>query len=286
MSLDAYRGFVMLAMASGGLGLARVAKSHQGSPIWEFLGYHTDHVAWRGCSFWDLIQPSFMFMVGVSMPFSYANRRRLGQSWGALLRHAATRSLILIALAVFLSSPGGKGTNFVFTNVLAQIGLGYTFLFLLLNRRPVEQIAVALAILAAYWAWFAGYPLPPAGFDFKSVGLDEQWTRLTGFAAHWEKNTNAAAVFDAWFLNLFPRPGGKPFVFNEGGYATLNFIPSLATMIFGVVCGEWLRSPRTPGASMRGSALGGRALPRGRRGARRDLLPVGQADLDAVVGRL
>ena len=66
VSLDAYRGFIMLAMASSGLGLSRVAKDFPDSKVWQFLGYQTDHVAWAGCSFWDLIQPSFMFMVSIA----------------------------------------------------------------------------------------------------------------------------------------------------------------------------------------------------------------------------
>jgi predicted acyltransferase len=67
-------------------------------------------------------------------------------------------------------------------------------------------------------------------------------------AAHWDKNTNAAAAFDQWFLNLFPRE--KPFVYNGGGYLTLSFIPSLATMIFGMLAGELLRSPRATGQKL------------------------------------
>src|SRR5205814_6108212 len=64
-SLDAYRGFIMLVMASGGFAFAKVAREHfQGDPVWGFLAYQFDHVAWGGCAFWDLIQPSFMFMVG------------------------------------------------------------------------------------------------------------------------------------------------------------------------------------------------------------------------------
>jgi predicted acyltransferase len=62
---------------------------------------------------------------------------------------------------------------------------------------------------------------------------------LSGFAAHWDKNSNLAWAFDTWFLNLFPR--GAPFQFNGGGYATLSFIPTLATMILGLLAGGVLR---------------------------------------------
>jgi predicted acyltransferase len=74
------------------------------------------------------------------------------------------------------------------------------------------------------------------------VGVTQEWLRehgLSGFAAHWQKNSNLAWQFDTWFLNLFPRQ--KPFVFNTGGYATLSFIPTLATMTLGLLAGGILR---------------------------------------------
>ena len=72
---------------------------------------------------------------------------------------------------------------------------------------------------------------------------------VTGFAAHWDKNTNLAARVDQWFLNLFP--GERPFVYNGGGYLTLNFVPSLATMIFGLLAGGVLRSARAGAEKVR-----------------------------------
>src|SRR5436309_16118479 len=57
MSLDAYRGFVMLLMISAGLYASRVAKSFPDNAVWQFFGNETDHAAWRGCTLWDLIQP-------------------------------------------------------------------------------------------------------------------------------------------------------------------------------------------------------------------------------------
>ena len=96
---------------------------------------------------------------------------------------------------------------------------------------------------------------------------------MTGFFAHWNKNANVAAAFDRWFLNLFPHPADHPFVFNEGGYATLNFVPSIATMLFGVLAGELLRSRPEPRrqapdvAGGRGGVLGARPGPRRQRSA-------------------
>jgi heparan-alpha-glucosaminide N-acetyltransferase len=242
LSLDAYRGTIMLLMASSGLGLAGVARQFPTSSVWQFLGHHADHAEWTGCTLWDLIQPAFMFMVGVALPWSLANRRARGASFGRMFGHALWRSLVLVLLAVFLSSVGDRQTDWVFANVLAQIGLGYPFLFLLAFTKPRIQWTAALVILLAYWLLFCLYPLPPAIFDWASVGIGPDWPRLSGFAAHWEKNANAAAAFDQWFLNLFPRQ--QPFVFNSGGYQTLNFVPSLVTMIFGLLTGQLLRSTR------------------------------------------
>jgi predicted acyltransferase len=249
VSLDAYRGFIMLAMASSsGFALAEVAKHFAGNAVWEFVGYHTDHVAWVGCGFWDLIQPAFMFMAGVSIPYSYASRKAKGESETKILFHVGVRSLVLVLLGVFLSSNGSQTPGHIFVNVLTQIGLGYLFVYLLRGRGLAVQLGATAAILVGYWLWFALYPLPPAGFDYSSVGLPKDWTYQPGFFSHWEKHTNAAARFDVWLLNLFPAYYAKPFVLNKEGYPTLNFIPSMATMIFGLMAGELLRTPKSAAA--------------------------------------
>ena len=248
MSLDAYRGLVMVLMVSAGLGIPAVVRNfertpglgHLKTPLWDRLAFHTDHVPWVGCSLWDLIQPSFMFLVGTALAFSLASRRAKGQSFGRMLAHAAVRSAVLVFLGIFLISNWSARTEWTFTNVLTQIGLGYTFLFLLAWLKPRWQFAAAAGILVACWAAFALYP-PSTG----AGTLPADWQRLEGFAAHWEKHANLAARVDRWFLNLFPRPGGKPFEFNSGGYATLNFIPSLATMVFGLLAGQLIRSGRS-----------------------------------------
>ena len=259
-SLDAYRGFVMLAMASGGAGALAGFVDHGNDVSSHILGtlrHQLDHVAWRGGVFWDMIQPSFMFMVGVAMPFSFASRTARGEPWTRMLGHALVRSAVLVVLAVFLASNGSRYTHYSFVNVLGQIGLGYTFVFLLLNRPPAVQLAAALTILVADWLLFALYPLPGSEFPFAEFGVRDSSIIMTGFFGHWNMNANVAAAFDRWFLNLFPQPPGRPFVFNEGGYATLNFIPSMATMTFGVLAGELLRSGRDRMVKLRTLLLAG-----------------------------
>jgi predicted acyltransferase len=253
-SLDAYRGFIMLVMASGGFGFAKVAQQSRGDLLWQFLGYEFDHVAWVGCSFWDLIQPSFMFMVGVAMPYSYASRSAKGHTPLQNFGHVLARSLILIALAIFLSSNGEKQPHFVFTNVLAQIGLGYAFVYFFLGRGVRVQLAAIVVILIGYWLFFYLFPLRGPDFDYKAVGAAKEHFNDSLFA-HWNKNSNVAAAFDEWFLNFFPRE--SPFIYNEGGYQTLNFIPSMATMLFGLMAGDVLRSDRAARTKLRLLLMGG-----------------------------
>ncbi|MCI0538391.1 MAG: DUF5009 domain-containing protein [Verrucomicrobiales bacterium] len=254
-SLDAYRGAIMLLMASSGLGIPQVAAKFPGSAVWKFLGYEYEHAAWTGCTLWDLIQPAFMFMVGVALPWSMANRQARGETFGKMFAHALWRALILVLLGVFLTSAWSRRTEWYFTNVLSQIGLGYPFLFLLFWTKPRTQWFAAFSILVAYWMMFALYPLPPPNFDWTGVGVPADWPHLTRFAAHWEKNANLAAVFDGWFLNLFPREAA--FTHSAGGYQTLNFVPSLATMIFGMSAGRLLRGDLDMEAKLKRLLLAG-----------------------------
>jgi heparan-alpha-glucosaminide N-acetyltransferase len=251
-SIDAYRGFVMILMMGEVLRLCAVAEAIPGSAFWSFLCWHQSHVEWIGCSLHDLIQPGFSFLVGVALPFSLASRSARGQSVGTQTLHAAWRAMFLILLGVFLRSIGRPQTYWTFEDTLTQIGLGYFFLYLL-GRTTVRIQWIAFALLLiGYWAAFVFWPAPGTDFDFSKVGVTAAWLQqhgLSGFAAHWQKNANLAWAFDTWFLNLFPRE--KPFVFNGGGYATLSFVPTLATMVLGLVAGGVMRSDRASFAKLR-----------------------------------
>ncbi|MBZ5623606.1 MAG: DUF5009 domain-containing protein [Acidobacteriia bacterium] len=245
--MDTYRGFVMLLMMAEVLQLARVAHAFPGNWFWSFLAYHQTHVDWAGCSLHDTIQPGFSFLVGVALPYSIANRLAKGATFRQMFGHALWRSLLLVALGIFLRSMHSTQTYFTFEDTLTQIGLGYPFLFLL-GFRPPRWVWYALAaVLTGYWLAWALYPVAGPAFNYQSVGVPPTWQHhYSGFAAHWNKNSNLGNAFDQWFLNLFPRTA--PFVANGGGYLTLSFIPTLGTMILGLVAGRWLRAgaPQIP----------------------------------------
>lgn len=244
-SADVYRGFVMLLMMAEVLHFGDISEALPESTFWSFLSFHQDHVEWVGCSLHDMIQPSFSFLVGVVLPYSIASRLTQESSFNKVFFHALKRSLILILLGIFLRSQYKTQTYFTFEDTLSQIGLGYPFLFLLGFRSQKVQISALIIILVGYWLAFALYPLPDVNFDYASVGVTKDWEyNLTGFAAHWNKNTNFAWAFDQWFLNLFPRE--KPFIRNAGGYSTLSFIPTLGTMILGLLAGNTLKSDIIP----------------------------------------
>jgi len=255
-SIDAYRGLVMFLLLAERLNIGAVARALPDSAVWQFLAAQQQHVPWTGGVLHDMIQPSFSFLVGAALPFSVANRRARGQSPEAVTGHAFLRALILVLLGIFLRSVGKSQTNFTFEDTLTQIGLGYGFLYLL-ALRPVRDQWIALgALLAGYWLAFALWPLPGADFDWTRTGVTTgDPGLLPGFAAHWSKNTNPAWAFDVWFLNLFPREA--PFAFNKGGYATLSFLPTLGTMILGLLAGEVVRDGRPAGAKLRWLVIAG-----------------------------
>jgi heparan-alpha-glucosaminide N-acetyltransferase len=241
VAIDAYRGFVMLLMMAEVLRLSEVSRAYPGNPFWAFLAFNQTHVEWSGCSLHDMIQPSFSFLVGVALPYSLASRLRKGAQPRTLFAHALWRSFLLVALGIFLRSMHSTQTYFTFEDTLTQIGLGYPFLFLLGFRSPRWQWGAFGTILFGYWLAWALYPAPGPHFDYAAVGVPPDWHHnFSGFASHWNKNSNLGNAFDQWFLNLFPR--SHSFVANGGGYLTLSFIPTLGTMILGLIAGRWLRT--------------------------------------------
>lgn len=261
LSLDAYRGFIMVCLAFGGFGLAKTAELHlrtePDSGLWRFLLAQWEHGEWVGWGFWDLIMPAFMFMVGMAMPFSQARRVNDGQTRGQRLRHLAVRTGVLILLGIFLTSHAQPKSPWSLTNTLVQIGLCYPLVYWCLGRGWRTQAAVAAGSLVVTWFLFVLH----GGAATPGPGITAEWAARhhAGLGTAWWKNSNLAHVLDVWLLNMLPQP--TPFVANAGGYQTLNFLPSLATMIGGLMCGEWVRRPEvTEGRKLRVLLQAGTAL--------------------------
>ena len=247
-SVDAYRGLVMFLMMAEVLELARVAKAIHDGAVWQFLAFHQTHAR--------------MVRLFAARPHSAVVHfpRRRGV---AVLYRQPPRPRTAAGLDDRRTPPGGRScwcslasscarsadphTYFTFEDTLSQIGLGYFPLFLLGFTKPKWQWLALAVVLIGYWAAFALYPVAGTGFDYAAVGVSPKWAaafNFTGFAAHWNKNSNLAWAFDRWFLNLFPARL-NPFLFNTGGYATLSFIPTLGTMILGLIAGGWIKGGGT-----------------------------------------
>jgi heparan-alpha-glucosaminide N-acetyltransferase len=211
ISLDAYRGFIMLLLVSEGFGFGML-KNHSG---WAWLAAQADHAAWEGCTFWDLIQPAFTFMVGVAMPFALARRMAQGVNTIGLFKHVLWRALLLIVLSNIYSNWGPRtGLKLQLINVLSQIAFGYVLCFLITRMEFRRQVATAVAMLAGYWALFAMFP-----------GADGPWS----------KTGNIGAVIDLKLLG-----------YNYTGYyTTINFIGNAVTILFGCWVGTLLRTNRS-----------------------------------------
>ena len=222
----------------------------------------------------------------MALPFSLAARSAAGQPrWRLIAATLSGGRCCWSSSASALRSVGRPQTYFTFEDTLTQIGLGYAFLFLLGAASGARPVVALASSSLGYWA---RSPLPAAGAGFRLSGGGRA-RRLAapphGFAAHWNKNSNLAWAFDTWFLNLFPRE--KPFLFNGGGYATLSFIPTLGTMILGLIAGGVLRSERPPAARVRWLTIAGLAGVGVRLAAGRPrAVPGRQAHLDAELHAL
>ncbi len=210
VSLDAYRGLIMLTLISHGFGFSSLSVY----PSFAWLSRQVDHVAWEGIVFWDLIQPAFMFMVGVAMPLAFARRLAEGDSRRKVFGHVLWRALMLILLSNVLSNfNSSKPPVFQLINVLCQIAFAYVLCFAVMQLKMRMQVAAAAAVLAAHWALFTIFPGPEGAFS---------------------REGNIGQVIDKAVLG-----------YNYSGYyVTINFLSSAITMLFGAWAGQFLMTAK------------------------------------------
>jgi len=220
VSIDALRGFDMFWIIGGG-GLFAGLFTWLDNPVFRVLENQLHHSRWNGFTFEDLIFPLFLFIVGLSMPFSLTKRLDRGDSRRDLYVHIVKRTVILFVLGLIYS--GILDFNFErmrYAGVLQRISLCYFFTALIvMNTRVRGQAIWAGLILIFYWAAMKLIPVP----DFGAGVLTPEG--------------NLAGYIDRLFL-----PGRfccYRFGDNEG---ILSTIPAVSTTLLGVLSGHWLRS--------------------------------------------
>jgi len=244
-SVDAYRGLVMLLLFGEVLRSCAVSAASPQSVFWGTFCSQQTHAAWVGASLHDLIQPSFYFLVGIALLISVRRRTSTGQSWTTIATHTVKRCVVLVFLGMALTSAHQRHWIWIFTDTLSQIGLASPFALLIATKGKRTWWVSLSAILGTYWLVFVLYPVSYA-MVAAPAGVPAEWLAdhgLHGFAAHWQKNANVAAVFDHWFLNLFPRD--TPYIGSDNGLTTLNFIPSICTIVLGFFAGDVIQSTAT-----------------------------------------
>lgn len=201
LSIDFFRGFTMFLLISGYGQLFDVTSSNQ---VVSFIGRQFDHANWEGLTSWDLVQPFFMFIVGVAMPFSFSRKWAKGESWSKSFQGVLRRSLLLLFLGWLLSSEVKSS----FTNVLAQLSVTYLIAFLVIRKAIKWQLLVSVMLIVLTDIIYRIWP-------------------VEGFNQPFTANHN----FGSWF-DIFLTGG-----LSEDRWVAFNAIPTTAHTIWGVIAG-------------------------------------------------
>jgi len=161
-SLDALRGFDMLWIIGGGAVVHTLASASNSSFV-NVLSQQMWHVRWEGFYFEDLIMPLFLFMVGMSIPFSIDKRLSMGDSKKKIYLHTFKRWIILLILGMIYEGNllALDIHNIFIGSVLGSIGIGYFFSVIIYNELNLKrQIWLTAGLLAVYWSILTFVPVP------------------------------------------------------------------------------------------------------------------------------
>lgn len=211
VSLDAFRGLAIIGMISGGLSQVGL----NDIPIIGAFFRNFSHVHWVGLHFYDLVFPFFLFITGVSLPFSIAKRRSLGQSESEIRRHMFVRLAILFAMGAVLESVRQDSPQFIeLSSAVQPIGFAYVVSYFLLDVSTRVRILIGAGIIGLYWLILTFVPGPGVA------------------AGTLEFKNNMVWSLDMSVLGRAER----------GGWGTLVlFFPQIANTLYGTVAGDLIR---------------------------------------------
>ncbi|MBN1985240.1 MAG: DUF5009 domain-containing protein [Prolixibacteraceae bacterium] len=218
LSLDFFRGITMFLLVAEGTALwsVLVQEPVAGTFLEPFFNQFHHH-PWNGLRFWDLVQPFFMFIVGVAMPFSYAKRKKRGDSRSKITKHIIRRCIILLAFGVGLHCGYQRKLVWELWNVLSQLSVTILIAYFLMQYKWSVQILVSIGLLVATEMAYRFFP-------------------LEGYNQPFVKDHNFGSWMDMVLMGKINR---------GGGWVAINFIPTAAHTIWGVVAGQVLMSGKT-----------------------------------------
>lgn len=216
LSIDFFRGFTMFLLMGESSRLYSHFNAMENSSLMQFIGAQLHHHAWNGLRFWDLIQPFFMFIVGVAIPFAVANRIKRGDSNKLIMLHAVKRSFLLLFLGWALYCIGPGKIVFRFQNVLAQLSVTYLIAFFVMKKSFSFQLAFTFVILLLTDLAYRFFPVE---------GFNHPWVAYENLGAWVNNQIEGIDKASIW--------------------ASLNALPTTAHTVWGVLFGQLLMSDRT-----------------------------------------
>jgi predicted acyltransferase len=228
-SIDFFRGLTMFLLIGESTRLYSHLESID-SGIVRFFATQLSHHEWHGLHFWDLIQPFFMFIVGVAIPFAVANRKKKGDSDRTIRIHAYKRALLLLFLgwALYCIEPGK--IVFRLQNVLAQLSVTYLVAFLIRNKSFWFQLILTFIILLITDLAYRFFPVE---------GFNHPWVAFENLGAWTNNKIEGVDKASIW--------------------ASINAFPTIAHTVWGVLCGKLLMSEKTAGQKIKLMIIAGLA---------------------------
>lgn len=226
-SLDVFRGLTMFLLIAEAAGFHHNFYEFSKGAFWEPFAIQLHHHPWHGLRFWDMIQPFFMFIVGVAMPFSLRKRLATG-SRGQVTRHIVKRCFLLFTFGVLLHCVYRHALVWELWNVLVQLAFTILIAYAIMGLPHKYQLLISAGLLILTEVLYRAYnPLDP-----------------------YNNGESFGSFMDMLLMGQI----------NDGGWVAINFIPTAAHTIWGVICGQILLSNKEEKEKIKIFIIGGALL--------------------------
>jgi predicted acyltransferase len=232
LSLDVARGITIAFMI--------MVNNNGGRGSWHFM----NHAAWNGLTATDLVFPTFVFVMGVSVVYAIESRLARGATRSQLVRHTLQRAVILCLLGVVVNSfPFFELEHMRFYGVLQRIAVCYLVVSLLYlwDRRASTVASILLLSLAGYWVLVRWVPVPGAGMPGRDVPFMDMHQNLVSWLDR--------QLFPHHLYRDLPDHNVRD---PEG---LLSDLPAIGTALMGMLTAIWLRTRRSTSEKTKGLAV-------------------------------